>query len=437
MRLCLVNDSSHNPNWGCRATSTALREGLEGAGHEVVTTIYLEELQGLTPADRRSTRRVTAFLARYGPRRPFVRALAATAYDKVRPHLPDVVPADRSGLERAEDRMLAGAILESMLERLRPVDGVVVNGEGAVYGAQRKGRALMLLAHVAKERLGKWVGLVNHTADLADPAMAAFAERVYPTLDLVTFRDGLSLAACAAFLPGGRLVPDAAFTLTPSPRDEWLPQARRPGYFDVWPDRARFDPERPYVAVGGSALLVRAAGSPEARAGFAALAAALLAAGTQVVLTASDVPDERLFRPLAAEFGLPLIGLATPVPQALDVLAGADVYVGGRWHPAIFALLGGTPFVPLSSSSHKLRALAEEFGMPQPAGDALDLGGSVARVTALVAEHRLAGDALRARLRAAAAEHRLEAAALPGLVPLSRGAAPTAGTDGRAVSAAA
>lgn len=417
MRVCLVNDTSHNPNWGCRATSRALKDGLERAGHEIVSTIYLEELQGFTPADRRSWRRAAEWLDAHTPRRPYFRSLAALAFDKVRPRLPDVVPKTAIGLDAAADAMLAGRILESVLARLNQADGVVINGEGAIYGAQRLGKALIFLAYTAKMRLGKWVGLVNHTADLADPTMHELAERVYPHLDLVTFRDCLSLASCTPFLPSGLAVPDAAFSYRPVTGDAWFGVVRRPGYFDVWPDTARFDPTEPYVAVGGSALLSKTASPQRASAGYAALIAALKEAGVGVLLTASDVPDERVFRRLAADYGLPLIGLAIPAQQAVDLVAGARAYVGGRWHPAIFGLLGGTPFVPLNTNSHKLKGLASEFGLPQPQADVFDLTAAVPDVVAIILDHINSGAALRQRLQAQADRQRVGAAELFDLVP--------------------
>lgn len=422
MRVCLVNDTSHNPNWGCRATSRALKDGLERAGHEIVSSVYLEELQGFTPADRRSWRRTAEWLDKHTPRRPYFRNLASSAFDKVRPRLPDVVPKVAAGLDAAANAMLGGAILESVLARLSQADGVVINGEGAIYGAQRLGKALMFIAYVAKVRLRKWVGFVNHTADLADPTMRELAEHIYPRLDLVAFRDRLSLASCTPFLPSGLAVPDAAFSYHPVTGETWFDVVRRPGYFDVWPDSARFDPAEPYVAVGGSALLSRTASLQQASSGYAALVAALRKAGVGVLLTASDVPDERVFRRLAADNGLPLVGLATPVQQAVDLLAGARAYVGGRWHPAIFGLLGGTPFVPLSTNSHKLKGLAEEFGLPQPRADASDLTAAVPDVLAVALDHINSGAALRQRLRAQADRQRVGAAELFDLVPGARAA---------------
>lgn len=407
-----MNDTSRNPNWGCRATTEALRDALAERGAQVVSTIYLEDLLSFTPRDSRRWRRAAARLDRLLPRRPIVRELAGRAFKRLAPRIPDVVPLDASGLDDAALAMAHGEVLEFAAERLAAADAVVINGEGAVYDLQRKGRELILLALFAKRHLGKWVGMVNHTADLSHPAMRGFAEAVYPLLDDVTFRETRSQAECAPFV-AGRVVPDAAFAWAPADRDAWAALAARPGHYDVFPDRARFDATRPYVVVGGSAQFAwarrRDPHMPDAHPtgdpapGFRRLVAALLERGHQVVLTASDGPDEDVFRPLAAELGLPLVATAAPVQQAVDLIGNAAAYVGGRWHPAIFGLRGGTPFVPLTSNSFKLSALAEMVGLPSPAIDSMDLAASVDTAVALMERHLEGGEGLRARLRSQAA----------------------------------
>jgi len=322
---------------------------------------------------------------------------------RLRGRLSDVVPLRADGLDAAADAMLAGDVLEDELAALREAEVVVVNGEGGLYGTRREARLMLLLAYVARQRLGLPTALVNHTADLRAPALRAMAERVYPLLDDVTFREPASEEACRPFA-SGRVVPDAAFSYQPAAASAWRPLARRPDHHSVWPDRATLDPDAPYVCLGGSALFVRSqAAGRDPRPGLRALIAALRARVGPVVLTASDVPDEAVFRPLARELGLPLIGLATPVPQAVDVLGNAALYLGGRWHPAIFALRGGTPVLPLSTNSHKLEGLMAMVGLDADPADAFGLEATAdalaARAAALVAD----GDALRARLREATA----------------------------------
>ncbi|HZW28382.1 MAG TPA: polysaccharide pyruvyl transferase family protein [Trueperaceae bacterium] len=428
LRVCFVNDTSRNPNWGCRATTGALKDALAARGAEVVSTIYLEDILSFAPRDSRRWRRAAERFDRLLPRRPFVREVARRAFKRVARRVPDVVPLDARGLDDAALAMAHGEALEFAAERLAAADAVFINGEGAVYDLQRKGRALMLMALFAKRHLGKWVGILNHTADLTHPGMRAFAEAVYPQLDDVTFREARSLESCAPFV-NGRLVPDAAFALAPAERGAWASLAARPGHYDVFPDRARFDPTRPYVVVGGSAQFAwarkRDPHMPDAHPtgdpspGFRSLVEALRARGHQVVLTASDKPDEDAFRPLAAELDVPLVATAAPVLQAVDLIGNAAAYVGGRWHPAIFGLRGGTPFVPLTSNSFKLTALAEMVGLPSPALDSMDLAGSVERAVDLVERHLDEGEELRSRLRGLAARMAVESTGHVAMLPTS------------------
>jgi polysaccharide pyruvyl transferase WcaK-like protein len=54
--------------------------------------------------------------------------------------------------------------------------------------------------------------------------------------------------------------------------------------------------------------------------------------------------------------------METPIIAAAKILANAQAYVSGRYHPAIMASLGGTPCVFMGSNSHKtwsLQALLE------------------------------------------------------------------------------
>ena len=96
------------------------------------------------------------------------------------------------------------------------------------------------------------------------------------------------------------------------------------------------------------------------------------------------------FRALARRYSLPLVGVRTPVQQAVDILGHADAYIGGRWHPSIFALRGGTPLVALSSQTFKMGALTGMPGASPRTFDALDpyrdADGIVEQLSAFLAQ---------------------------------------------------
>jgi hypothetical protein len=411
MRILLVNDSSRNPNWGCRATSLALRATLAEAGADITETIYLERLSRLEIRDRSSWRRWQQRLEPLLPKRPLLRELLGRAFERLSSRLSDVVPATVDGFDAAADAAVSGRILEDVTAALERSEAVVINAEGGIYDHQRKGRMMLFLAYLARTRFDLPTGVVNHTADLSDPRTRAMAERIYPLLDHITFREPRSQLACRPFVEAG-VVPDAAFRYRPAPVAAWRSVAAAPDYYGVWPDHAvDFDPSQPYVCLGGSCLLLRP-DRPlhDPLPGYRRLIEALQRRFGQVVLTASDRPDERLFRPLADAFGLPLVGIATPVQQAVDLLGHAAVYVGGRWHPTIFATSGGTPSVLLSADG-----LADMLDL-SPTFDALDLEANADAVADAALARAEAGEPLRSRLLQLANDFALRTPEHAGLV---------------------
>ncbi len=379
MQILFINDATSNPNWGDRAASISLRQRIGEAGGDMAFSFTERQLLGASfsvgaaIADpRRGSRWQEAVLA-WTP--PAAARLGARAWRRLGPAAgPRLVPTRWSDFARAADAVKSPAGPWSGLRHaLERVDAVVMHGDGAMVGNGVLPRVMLLIAYVAIERFGLPVAIVNHTADFDHPALLEMAMNVYPRLHDIVFRDTISVERCSPFCQG-RYAPDTAFAFSPVNRTAWLSVAGRRGYFDVWPDTARFDPGQPYVCIGGSSALASAAVS-ETRHQYARLVEHLRRVyDGQIVLTASDLVDERVFRQLASALDVPLIATRTPVQQAVDLLGHADAYVGGRWHPSIFAARGGTPFVPLSSKTFKMQALAAAAGLPATPHDAHRVG---------------------------------------------------------------
>ena len=114
-------------------------------------------------------------------------------------------------------------------------------------------RTELFLGFLIKTYFKKPIIIVNHTADFDHPDLLKIAQKVYPLFDDVVFRDPISEERCRTFC-SGRFVPDSAFLFEPAPMETWKPIASRFTYFEVWPDRAQFDPTYPYLCVGGSSI---------------------------------------------------------------------------------------------------------------------------------------------------------------------------------------
>jgi hypothetical protein len=215
----------------------------------------------------------------------------------------------------------------------------------------------------------------------------------------VVYRDPISAERWAAAW-GGRFAADTAFWFEPAAREVWAPLTGRPTYFDIWPDIAEFDPSEPYLCVGGSCIFHDRRDWDSVVKGYGLLIQQLQSVYSgAILLTASAALDQPVFRALAERFDLPLIGVATPIQQAVDILGNADAYIGGRWHAGIFAARGGTPVIALSSQTFKMQALAGMTGSSSATFDALDLGRETQAIGRQLSIALEQGSDLRRRLR--------------------------------------
>ncbi|WP_169972667.1 polysaccharide pyruvyl transferase family protein [Tautonia rosea] len=412
MNVYFINDTSDNANWGCRATTRALRELVEEAGGQISGQLGLSKMSRpsryVPSSAARAFERMSWGTARRLPiaRREAVGLVNRTVIgglDRLY-GASDIVPETVDQFDRFANLALDGQIYEPERAGIEQSDVVVINGEGSIYDRQRKGRMMLFLAYVAKKYLNKPCLLVNHTADLHDPIMADMAALVYPILDDVVFREPISAETCRTIVPDAmeRIAPDAAFRYRPAERSAWVSLASRPGYFSVWPDNADgFDPSQPYVCVGGSSIYLRP-DRPEydPLPAFNNLCLRLQEGFGQVVLTAPCVQDERFMRPLAKALGLPLIGLHTPTQQAVDILGNAALYISGRWHPSILASTGGTPIIVMTANTLKTTGLLRLLGLDAPVFDSLRLHEQLDAIIDLAHRYVGQGDSLRKELMA-------------------------------------
>ena len=291
------------------------------------------------------------------------------------------IPAEWEGFDGFVRQVLdEDRLRPDLLAAIRDADMAVVHGDGAMVDNGIIPRTDLFLTYLAKTHYGKPVIIVNHTADFNHPDLLRMAKGVYPLFDDVVFRDQISAERCGEFCKG-RFAADTAFWFKPAERELWALVSNRPTYFDVWPDTARFDPSGPYLCIGGSSKYQYEKRPFPIRRGYVSLVRHIrsLYKG-QIVLTASDVTDQEMFRPIARELGLPLVGVTTSVQQAVDIVGNADAYVGGRWHPGIFALRGGAPVIPIASKTFKMQALAQMAGLPGDTFDVSNLDGEKRRV---------------------------------------------------------
>ena len=418
VKILLINDSSSNPNWGDRAAAISLKTIITKHGGSIEATISEEELSRSNfdnlvdrlPQGRKKEKMKRIVNAFTPPILFHILDKSEQLLQSLRAYdTSDMIPKRLQDFDLYYKRLMRNrGHYSALFDKMQQTDLTIIHGNGCMMGNNRVARAELFLTYVIKRHFNKPVIIVNHTADFEHSSLLEIAYEIYPLFDDVVFRDTISVERCRS-LCEGRFAPDTAFLFSPVKLEQWLPVAQRPTYFDVWPDSAAFNPAEPYICIGGSSLFYYVKDAIDPAIGFSGLINHIRSIYPgQILLTVSDLQDEAMFRQLANRFGLPLMALRTPVQQAVDVLGNAQAYIGGRWHPSIFALRGGTPVIPIASITFKMQALMEMAGLRSNVFDGCKLEEETGSVGDLLMEYWGEGEKLRKKLRDWAAEQSLK-----------------------------
>ena len=407
MKVLLVNDSTSNPNWGDRAAAIALKRLILESGGKIVGVLTEEYLKRSLFYKKRVIKEKNT----NGVIQKFANNLLPPVCTKLGKKIvsyldskksmveSDLIPTKWEEFDRNYKQVLKEKNMFTALTRLmKNVDLMIIHGDGCMVGNTRIARALFFLTYIVKKEFNVEVIIVNHTADFEHPDLHRMAREIYALFDDVVYRDFISAEKCKG-LCTGRTAADTAFLFKPMPVDNWALIACRWTYFDVWPDTARFDPETPYICIGGSSIFFYNQDIDYLNAYYKLVHHLQSIYSGQIVLTVSDLRDQEIFRPIAENLDLPLIGLSTPVQQSVDVLGNAQAYIGGRWHPGIFALRGGTPIIPISSITFKMEALSRMAGLANIAFDSLKLEQEIKKIGEQLLAYLEQGNVLRKKLR--------------------------------------
>ena len=377
MRLTIVADNSTSPNWGCRATSFALRE-LLSTRHEIVGNVDRDLLRAPFTADARIPANLHAgIVAKL--RRPRLRrlpGLGKLAFDAIdllgKVHAPTHAAAAQAELLWATRASSPKA--RALVAAIEPCDAIVVNGEGEmIFSTPPRESLLQTLAICAlARRMGKrlfWLnGMISAAPDSQVNPESVEAVRTELAGAVIAARDPLSFETAQRLLPGmvDRWFPDALFSWSRLFAVQ-APLAYDASRLIAWFDRTGTTrpacTHEPYIVLSGSSQSAR----DQARAAdcYTALARALGTLGMPVLLVETCVGDLFL-RQVARRTGLPCMSVETPMMAGAALLANARAFVSGRWHPGILASLGGTPGVFMGSNSHKTAALQQMLSYPSP-----------------------------------------------------------------------
>lgn len=407
MKLLYLADNSDLLNWGCRATSLALRE-LILERNEIVGTVGGSTIEAQFPVSDLVGDAVWGRFSRaFNRERVRALPLAAPVLDAIgrRNALSHDLAANIATLNRAR---AYDSKIRDLFEALEAADGVVVNGEGdLIFATPARNRLLFTLTVCEMAlRAGKPLYYLNAMVSECPTTgvnreTLALAAGILERAAAFTVRDPVSLTFAQTEMPtvNARMFPDAVFSWS----GKLSPEEPRPHDFAAI---ARvFEADRvpvpdllksPYLVLGGGSRAAR--NWPLAIERYVALHGALKSLGLPIIL-APGCGGDLFLRAVSKATGAPMLPLETPINSVAAVLSNARVMVSGRWHPSILASLGGVPTVFMGSNSHKtltIQSMLEQTDPREfdPTPSDAEIADIVARARGLLDK----GDAERARI---------------------------------------
>ncbi len=378
-QILLICDNRDTRNWGSRGTSIALGQILGFRG-EIASTpremaikrhpvgplrSYISNgRHGQTVSHLiRKTRTFHALYRLFGGRDDYVM----------------MDPARTLALFQREVKR-GNSRLAELLEQFNRADNVVVNGGGSLIFSRPPRRELkfQLFAMELAASLGKPVSYVNATAggspeSASDGQLETFVMNTLRKCDTIALRDPVSRDRLQALgFDNATWYPDALFT--------WRTRyaslldsdvlSNTPELLETWPESDQVYHSRkswtgPYICVSSDACPPEVL--PESWSAFyeKLIGELMPRSGMQVIVVDPEGNDFLL--PLCRRRDIPYVASKANLFAGASLLAGARAYVGGRYHPAIMASLGGAPCTILGSNAHMAEGLQHVLDYDDPA----------------------------------------------------------------------
>ncbi|MGA9473402.1 MAG: polysaccharide pyruvyl transferase family protein [Terriglobales bacterium] len=314
--------------------------------------------------------------------------------------------------------------LAEIYDQATEADLMVLDGDGdIIFSTPPRRSTLFLLAMIELGiRLRKPVFLVNSMISDCpttgrNNTTLSHAKRLLAQCRAVALRDPESQEYAQREMPetNSTLIPDSLFawfslyqndnSSPPSNGDFLLPYPERKDYW------GKLDFSQPYICIGGGAL---ASSQPDRSVTcYGRLVDAIRQLGYRVYLTENDWPDSFL-REVAKERNVGIVPADAPILMCGAVVAHARLFISGRYHPSIFASLGGTPCIFMGSHAHKMGSLSRvlEYDVHREF-DAFPADSDIAEIVITARRYLDQGETLRVRIRQVAKLRSDEASQLP------------------------
>ncbi|GAX34309.1 polysaccharide pyruvyl transferase family protein [Nodularia sp. NIES-3585] len=374
MNLLYVGDNRNRSNWGCRATSIALRQLLDNEfnvsqviyGNYIAFDIKAGLGENITYNHnrfyKRYYRRITNLLFK---KQTFFQTRVNFSENSN-----DYLTLDfNKNLHEFLKYQGKNENVDFIHNAVLGCDAIVVNGEGSFIFSnppRRDTLFFLLLADLAKH-FGKKIYFVNGMISDCprtgkNEIIFEYTTQKFIESSFVSVRDkeSFNYLKSANLDLNCKYIPDALFSWFRYFRDNQYPKIINGDFLIPFPEQesyfGKLDLSKPYICVGGSSLA--AWDKEKAIPRYIELVNTLKNIGINIVLVQSCGGDGFL-RQVGLSTNIPIVPVETPILLAATVLANAQLFISGRYHPSIMASLGGTPCIFLGSNSHKTRSLQD------------------------------------------------------------------------------
>jgi polysaccharide pyruvyl transferase WcaK-like protein len=314
--------------------------------------------------------------------------------------------------------------LAQLYDQAAESDLLVVDGDGdIIFSTPPRRSTLFLLAMIELGiRLKKPVFLVNSMISDCpitgrNNTTLSYGKRLFAQCRAVALRDPESLEYVQREMPetNSSLIPDSLFSWfslyqndsssPPLNGDFLLPHPERAEYW------GKLDFSQPYICIGGGAL---ASSQPDRSVKcYGRLVDAIRQLRYRVYLTENDWPDSFL-QQVAKEENVGIVPADSPILMCGAVVAHARLFISGRYHPSIFASLGGTPCIFMGSHAHKMASLSRVLDYDvRREFRAFPDDSDVTEIVSTARKYLDQGETLRARIRQVTKLRSDEASQLP------------------------
>lgn len=313
-------------------------------------------------------------------------------------------------------------------------DGIIINGEGEfVFSslAKRKFTPFFALIIELARQLGKKVWFINGMiADCTETGRSdKYVKMVTEALkkcDAVSVRDPYSLTVLNEVAPDikATYIPDATFAMFESMQDVGANLPANGDYIIPWQSEDRFfygklDFQKPYICIAGGTRAGWMHNREKSIVQYKHLTEQIKKLGLAVYFIVASKADDFLCE-VSKSTGCPVIPLTTSLYTAIAILANAKLLISGRYHPLIYASLGGTPCIALETESHKTLSVQTMLEYPQPRVFSYIPTHEESKTIVDLANDMLEqGDGLRNRIKEAAARRAQEVSQLINLLEAS------------------